>query len=364
MQNDSMFYSPSSENEIPAMNGSFTNEVFKTDGSDNQNDLPKENSNSHLKLEEKRSSPPMNAPPVFIPMTPSESSFNSQQDDQHNIAHNRLEEKISSPPTNAPPVFIPMSEPLFKDDNPKAENGSSDDEDNDGNEYITNEDGDSKTGAPRGILRYRASVRDPNAAEKKVTFGALPRRHGDTNPCIVLVLVVLLIVSIVAFLLILMVIKGSIKTTCSCKDDIRKAQTAFQESALHCPVGWSVGKQSCYGSASQSKQTYSDARLLCAEHGAYILSLETKEESDWFTRNILQLRRQYDTTVSSIFLGIKPRSDKKNYYWESNNIFYDWQRNLPEAGNGTCFVVSNNDQWMTVNCTVAHPFYCEKPKYN
>lgn len=368
MQNDTMFYSPpASENTQQPMNGSFTNEVFKKDDGDDQNDISTGNSNTHLKLEEKRSAPPMSAPPVFIPMSPSESSSFNSQDDQPKVAHLKLEQKVSSPPSGAPPIFIPMSEPLFKNDDPnKAYNESNDGEDEaDDNEYNNNEDdGSDTTSAPRGILRYRPSVRDPNAAEKKVTFGALPRRHGDTNPCIVLVLVVVLIVSVVAFLLVLMVIKGSIKTSCSCKGDIKETQTAFQESALHCPVGWSVGQKSCYGSASQSPQTYNDARLLCAEHGAYVLSLETKDESDWVTRNLLQPRRQYDASVSAIFLGIKPRSDKKNYSWESNKMFYDWKRNIPEAGNGTCFAVSDNDQWETVNCTVVHPFYCEKLKYD
>ena len=350
MQNDSMFYSPSSsENDSQLAVKSFPNSVFNKDGED---DDKKNSKNFSTEL--------------------SQLSYKSL--DLNLDAHTKLEEKRSAPPSNAPPIFIPTSpEPLFKDlldDHPKAINDDPSSDENEDYNQNNNEGDDEddcndpeKGGVPKGILRYRSSVRDPNAAGKKVTFGALPRRQGDANPCIVLVLVVVFIISIISFLLVLMVIKGSIKTSCSCTDDIKKTQTAFRESTLNCPVGWSVGEQSCYGFATPSSQAYNDARLSCAKHGAYILSLETKEEADWFMRNILQPREEYDASVSEVFLGIKPRSEKTNYSWESNKMFYDWKRNIPEAGDNKCFVILK-DRWKITNCTVKYAFYCEKPKYS
>ena len=337
------------------------------------------NEEIHEQLGGKRSNPPKSPPPAYIPSS-------ALTDNQ---THTKLEEKRSAPPITAPPVYFSTisSEPLFPDpldsenDQASVETIDKEDLDSDGDDKGSDtnnnldgsdidEDVSEKGEKPKGILHYRGTVRKGYSGDsppKKVTFGALPRRQGDVNPCMVLVLVITFIITLISFLLILMVIKGSIATTCSCKDDIRKVKDEFQESAWNCPVGWSVGEKTCYGSSLVQPflETYEEARYSCSKHGAYILSLETRKEADWFTKNILEPRRQYDTNVSDIFLGIKPRSMERNYYWESNIPFYAWKENIPKAGDNKCFTISNDEnEWKTTNCTVKHIYYCEKPKYS
>jgi len=292
--------------------------------------------------------------------------------------HQTLQNRHSAPPSSPPPVFMPES-PTHPSTTVPAElqkKGEGSDDDGDVNDNVLQTDcteyGDNDDDAeiyPKGILRHRSSVRDPNnvqGRQKNVTFDKLPKRRDEPNPCVLLVLFIVFIISAISFLLVLLLAKGTIKPPCSCKEEIKESETELMKKQLNCPVGWSVGKSSCYGTVTGERMEYSTARSMCAIQGAYVLSLETKTESEWFTRNILTPRKTMDQNVGDIFLGIKPNRNRDDQYtWESNNKFVGWKYGLPPATNGSCFVVASNDttSWLNVDCDIKHNFYCEKSKY-
>ena len=324
-----------------------------------------------------KSRPP---PPNFEP--PPSSTLNE---------HRTLQNRHSAPPSSPPPVFtpetstnMPVVSPEGEKENNNEDNEDDLDKDEDDNVHQTDcteyddddeeeddddhRDNDNKT-YPKGILRHRSSVRDPNSVQdqqKSVTFGKLPTRRDEPNPCVLLVLFIVFIVSAISFLLVLLLSKGTIKSPCNCKDEIKDSEKEILRKVLSCPMGWSVGENSCYGTVTGEHEVYSRARSMCAVQGAYILSLETESESKWFTDNIMNPRRTRDQNVGDIFLGIKPNQSRDDEYaWESNNKFLGWKYGLSPAGNESCFVIANNDTsaWLNVDCDIKHSFYCEKTKY-
>eukprot|EP00111_Clytia_hemisphaerica_P017838 TCONS_00052747-protein len=328
---DSIFIPLENHGNAPATKNSFSNDLFIKDEDQEANKV--------------NPPPPSSNPPTF-----------------NNNAHESVSQRHSAPPSMPPPVFSsPTKTPTPTETPPKnteneSEESSDDNDDNDNddvtyyNESSFEDSNTKKKKSLHGILKHRSSVRDPNAQQKSVTFGAMPKRREDPNPCMLLTLFVTFIIAMIGFILVLMVIRGSIETKCDC-----------DSKTISCPVGWSAGPTgTCYGVVSRDSQTYQDARLSCADHGAYLVSLETNDESDWFYKNILKPRKELNVNFKEIFLGIKPNSYK--YEWESNIRFYSWKKYIPSYRNSSCFAIAG-ENWIRANCTIAHDFYCEKYKY-
>ena len=265
------------------------------------------------------------------------------------------EQKIPMVPIGPPPSYIPT----HHDSNDEDEDEEDDDDDLDETEDYSEQIHKKKS----GILFHKNSVRDPDRVPKQVTFGKLPRRHGDDpDPCLLIILFVVFLIAVVGMVLVCLVIKGVLKVPDkNCDSNNSQQNNVCLLSQLSaCPFGWVLYEKSCYGIPLLETRNYSQARNVCFQHGSYPVSLETKRENDWFLNNIKRQRDFLYQNDNPLFIGIRPASIMT---WESTKQF-EFENNLHESFvANSCYSLYSNGTWQPTSCEMELTFYCERAKF-
>lgn len=300
-------------------------------------------------------------------------STEENKEDEVNQNHGQLEKRYSNKymhrpePPNCPPPprqeigMLPLGPPPSYIPSVCSNEHADDGDDEDENDEDEDEKNIDDCIAPPyskikgGILLHKSSVRDPDRATKHVTFGKLPRRRGDDpDPCLLVIMLIVFLISTVGLLLSMLVIKGTIKVPCACREN---DDTVKSSNFLECPVGWILFEDSCYGMVTMEPRNYTLARESCFQHGGYVVSLESEIENFWFVKNIVKPRKNYfGDKLHELFIGIKPGNLSA---WESGEkVIYKNDAHLLD----TCYTVHADKTWNATNCAFQRAFYCERAK--
>lgn len=120
----------------------------------------------------------------------------------------------------------------------------------------------------------------------------------------------------------------------------------------------------------EEKLTWEDAKLECQKKCANLVTIETKEESDWMAATFLN-----DDCLSNIYFyctawtGGNDLAIEGQYVWDASNtsmVFTNWYVSEPSIGypslaaDRDCIDILRNGKWNDQSCLTLNEFICER----
>ena len=174
---------------------------------------------------------------------------------------------------------------------------------------------------------------------------------NKTLQCLVSVLVLFMFLTAAAFIMALISVTNHTTCQCTTNDDNVPLRYVFND-GQSCPAGWRIYAGSCYGSVSRQKMNFTEARELCHEHGADMMSIDDREEMEFFSKYFLEPRWRCLNRDDPVFAS--DLSSSNSSFSETTALLKDFNTT------SSCAQLSMNESLRSVDCSTKLHFYCEQ----
>ncbi|XP_046569528.1 C-type lectin mannose-binding isoform-like [Haliotis rubra] len=133
-----------------------------------------------------------------------------------------------------------------------------------------------------------------------------------------------------------------------------------------CLNGWTQYASSCYRLFRNDKNTWPEAGFECEKHGAYLVSIETQQESVDMHALVEELNLG---DLDKVWIGLSDVREEGVWVWEStrqNATFFDWapsEPNQKDTVQQDCVILYGKQhlQWADDRCEYKYEYICESP---